>query len=128
MFLVLTAQLKSTLGQNIQSNEFNIVAEIEWRVANLSEKTLNTRIKNNRKSIEKIMLRLTFTALFALARNEGFAESQTIFQNDDDEEETGETRKLSVSRSQYVPTVGLDEVLFTVPPYYLLQVFFITKL
>ena len=128
MFLVSNAQLKTLRGENIQSNEFNIVAEIEWRVAKLSEKTLNTRIKNNRESIEKIMLRLTFTALFALARNEGFAESQTIFQNDDDEEETGETRKLSESRSQYVPTVGLDEVLFTVPPYYLLQVFFITKL
>ena len=124
MFLVFTAQLKSLHGQNIQRNEFNIVSEIEDRLGRLSEKTLNNRRKNNLESIEKIMLRLSFTAMLALTRNEIFAESQTIFQNDDDEEETGETRQ----RSQYVPTVGFDEVLFTVPTYYLIQVFYIKYL
>ena len=121
MFLLLTAQLKTLLCQNIPSDEFTLVAKIEDRLGKLSEKTLSTRRENNVESIEKIMLRISYTATFALARNEIFAETQTIFQNDDDEEETGETRQ----RSQYVPTVGFDEVLFTVPTYYLIQVFYI---
>ena len=122
MFLVFTALLKTLDGQNIQSNEFNIVAEIEDRVGKLSEKTLKTRKKNNLESLEKIMLRLSYTAMLALTRNEIFADSLTIFQNDDDEEETGDTRRRSKSRLQYVPTVGFDELLFTVPSYYLIQV------
>ena len=125
MFLVFAAQLKSLLGQDIQSTEFSIVADIEDRLGRLSEKTLNSRRKNNVGSLEKIMLRLSYTAMLALTRNEVFAESQTIFQDDDDEEENGDTRTLSESRSQFVPTVGFDEVLFTVPTYYLIQVFFI---
>ena len=124
MFLVFTALLKTLDGQNIQSNEFNIVAEIEERVGNLSEKTLKNRRKNNLESLEKIMLRLSHTAILALTRNEVFADSLTIFQDDDDEEEIGERRELSEARSQYVPTVGLDEILFTVPTYYLIQVLF----
>ena len=123
MFLLLTAQLKPLLFQNIPSDEFTLVAKIEDRLGKLSEKTLSTRRENNVESIEKIMLRISYTATFAHARNEIFAETQTIFQNDDDEEEAGETRKQSGSRSLYVPTVGLDESLFTVPTYYLLQVF-----
>ena len=122
MFLVFNAQLKTLGGENIQSNEFNIVAEIEDRVGKLSEKTLKTRKKNNLESLEKIMLRLSYTAMLALTRNEIFADSLTIFQNDDDEEETGDTRRRSKSRLQYVPTVGFDEILFTVPSYYLIQV------
>ena len=123
MFLVINAQLKTLRGENIQSNELNIVAKIEDRVGKLSEKTLKARRKNNLESLEKIMLRLSYTAMLALTRNEIFADSLTIFQNDDDEEETGDTRQRSKSRSQYVPTVGFDEVLFTVPSYYLIQVY-----
>ena len=123
MFLVFNAQLKTLRGENIQSNELNIVAKIEDRVGKLSEKTLKARRKNNLESLEKIMLRLSYTAMLALTRNEIFADSLTIFQNDDDEEETGDTRQRSKSRSQYVPTVGFDEVLFTVPSYYLIQVY-----
>ena len=125
MFFVFAAQSESLQGQDIQSNEFSIVAEIEDRLGQLFQKTLKSRRKNNLGSIEKIMLRLSFTAMLALTRNEVFAETQIIFQEDDDEEEIGDTRNLFESRSQYVPTVGFDEVLFTVPTYYLIQVFFI---
>ena len=125
MFFVFAAQSESLQGQDIQSNEFSIVAEIEDRLGQLFQKTLKSRRKNNLGSIEKIMLRLSFTAMLALTRNEAFAETQTIFQEDDDEEEIGDTRNLFESRSQYVPTVGFDEVLFTVPTYYLIQVSFI---
>ena len=113
MFFLFPADL--LFGQNIAVNEVDIVGEIERRVTKLAEETLDTRRKNNKKRLEKILLRISSTGMLALSRNEIFAESLSIFQNDDVEEETGE-------RSQFVPTVGLDESLFTVPSYYLVQV------
>ena len=112
--------LLSTLAQVKAITEQDVVADIEETLANLEEKTETGRSETSLRSVEKIMLRVTGTGMIALSRNEIFAQSQTIFQNDDLEEEISE--QDADSRSQYVPTVGLDEQLFTVPPSYFLQV------
>ena len=115
MFLLLITGL--TDGQSTRENE--VLADIEQNISKLEKKTEERRSDSSRKRVEKIMLRVAGSGMMALSRNEIFAESQTIFQNDDLEEEIpGEAEE----RSQYVPTVGLDEPLFSVPSSYLLQV------
>ena len=118
MFLVFTSHHQSLIGQNIVNSEVNILSEIERRIAELTEETVNARRERNSRALERIMLRISSTGMLALSRNEIFGESQLIFQNDDVEEEM--LRRSG--RSQYVPTVGLGENLFTVPTSYLLQV------
>ena len=70
--------------------EQDVVADIEETLANLEEKTETGRSETSLRSVEKIMLRVTGTGMIALSRNEIFAQSQTIFQNDDLEEEISE--------------------------------------
>ena len=77
-----------------------------------------------------------YSGLLALARNEVFASSQTVFQNDDTEEESidgddsdDDDKRRSLDdqapmAKTYVPTVGFNEPLFTVPQSYLIQVQF----
>ena len=104
-------------GQIIRENE--VVADIEESISALETVTKEKRSEASKKRVEKIMLRVAGTGMMALSRNEISAESQTVFQGDDLEEEVpGDAEE----RSQYVPTVGLAEPLFTVPSSYLLQV------
>jgi len=113
-------------------DEGQAVAQIENQITQLVEKTIQSRKDNNKKSIEKIMLRISSTGLLALARNEVFASTQTVFQNDDAEEESidgsdadDDDKRRSLSdplAKTYVPTVGFDEPFFTVPGSYLIQV------
>ena len=113
LFLVTLVQ-----GQILTENQ--ILVDIEDSISRMMEATVKGRSDANRKSVEKIMLRVAGTGMIALSRNEIFADSQTIFQNDDLEEEISEDD--SDARSSYVPTVGLDEKLFTVPSSFFLQV------
>ena len=94
-------------------SEDEIVREIEEQISKLIETTTNTRSVSSKRGLEGIMLRMAGTGFIALSRNEIFAQTQSMFQP---ESGTGE------SRSQYVPTVGLGEKLFTVPSSYLMQV------
>ena len=110
-----------TLVLGIRASENEIVAEIEENISQLIEKTKKSRSVSSERGVERIMLRMAGTGFLALSRNEIFAESQTIFQEDDLEEEVPGDVDAS-SRSQYVPTVGLGEKLFTVPSSFLLQV------
>ena len=115
LFLVTLVQ-----GQILTENQ--ILVDIEDSISRMMEATVKGRSDANRKSVEKIMLRVAGTGMIALSRNEIFADSQTIFQNDDLEEEISEDD--ADARSSYVPTVGLDEKLFTVPSSFFLQVDF----
>ena len=100
--------------------ENQILVDIEDSISRMMETTKKGRSDANSKSVEKIMLRVAGTGMIALSRNEIFADSQTIFQNDDLEEEISEDD--ADARSSFVPTVGLDEKLFTVPSSFFLQV------
>ena len=95
--------------------------EIEEQISKLIETTTNTRSVSSKRGLEGIMLRMAGTGFIALSRNEIFAQTQSIFQPDDLEEIFPESG-TGESRSQYVPTVGLGEKLFTVPSSYLMQV------
>ena len=109
-----------TLVQGITVTENEILVDIEDSISRMMERTEKGRREANTRSIEKIMLRVSGTGMIALSRNEIFAQSQTIFQNDDLEEEISDDD--ADGRSSYVPSVGLDEKLFTVPSSYFLQV------
>ena len=115
LFLFLMTQVQ---GQIPTENQ--ILVDIEDSISRMMETTKKGRSDANSKSVEKIMLRVAGTGMIALSRNEIFADSQTIFQNDDLEEEISEDD--ADARSSFVPTVGLDEKLFTVPSSFFLQV------
>ena len=102
-------------------SEDEIVREIEEQISKLMETTTITRSVSSKRGLEGIMLRMAGMGFIALSRNEIFAETQSIFQPDDLEEIFPESG-TGESRSQYVPTVGLGEKLFTVPSSYLMQV------
>ena len=76
-----------TLVLGIRASENEIVAEIEENISQLIEKTKKSRSVSSERGVERIMLRMAGTGFLALSRNEIFAESQTIFQEDDLEEE-----------------------------------------
>ena len=92
----------------------------------------NKAVSSHISIVNKEKIFLFVSGLLALARNEVFASTQTVFQNDDAEEESidgsdadDDDKRRSLNDPQaktYVPTVGFDEPFFTVPGSYLIQV------
>ena len=107
-----------------------LVAEIEAEIAGLAQRTREARKRKSRRNEEQLLLRLVSTGLQALGRNMIYAESQTVYQGDDDEEQMGRSSKVELvgypdtdllGLFQFVPQLP-GEALFTVPASYWLQV------
>ena len=107
-----------------------LMAEIEAEIAGLAQRTREARKRKSRRNEEQLLLRLVSTGLQALGRNMIYAESQTVHQGDDDEEQMGRSSKVELDGYQDTGLLGLfqfvpqlpGEALFTVPASYWLQV------
>ena len=136
---ILAANSLLSAGNQRIDNENDILRNIETEIISLTRTTKESLRKDNVERYEKIFLRLAATGAQALGRNMLFASTQTVFQDDDDEENDDGKRgfksirrlddpgwiddlELEESgRSQFVPQI-LGEPLYYVPASYWLQV------